>query len=111
MSTRPVILRDEVVLHENGSVVLRVHLFRTEVGGRQQKIADKYGRPVEIGGELFDCRMSVGHEGIAPGEAADVRAQFLSPDLVLPLLRVGDELRLWEGRWIGTATVLGLPTR
>ena len=111
MSTPRVTLRDEVLANEGDSVVLRVHLFRTEDGGRGQKTpAEKFGCPVEIRGELFDCRMSVGRDGIAPGETAAVAVRFLLPNLVLRMLRVGDELRLWEGRWIGTATVLRLPT-
>ena len=60
-------------------------------------------------GELFDCRLILGEsERLAPGDTAVVPIMFLSPGIVLQMLKVGDEFRLWELRYIGTAKVLAL---
>ena len=41
-----------------------------------------------------------------PGESRVVPAKFLCPDLVRIRIAEGQELRVWEGRFIGEATVL-----
>ena len=97
-------------MRREGHIIAEVHLFSTESGGRSSRTPSKFfGCPAEIQGELFDCRLILGESAcLAPGDTATLPIRFLSPDTVLSKLKVGDEIRLWESRYIGTAKVLAL---
>ncbi len=84
------------------------HLLPTESGGRRgPTLADKFGCPVGIGSEFFDMRIDLSSTGsLSPGQTARVPMAFLRPDFVLPLLHVGSEFTLWEGRTIGHGRVI-----
>jgi len=91
-------------------------LARTEDGGRLTPISvPTYGCPVffegvpELSAHAYDCRMSVSDLGkpIAPGDTIDEIAMFfLSADEVLPHVRPGITFKLWEGKTIGSGTVV-----
>jgi hypothetical protein len=89
-------------------ILAEVHLLPTENGGRRGPTpADKFGCPVGIGSEFFDMRIDLSGIGsLSPGQTARVPIKFLRPDFVLPLLRVGSEFTLWEGRTIGHGRVI-----
>jgi len=99
-----------LMMKREGDIMVEVHLFTTENGGRNGPTPTKFfGCPAEIQGELFDCRLILGESArLAPGDTAVVPIMFLSPGIVLQMLKVGDEFRLWELRYIGTAKVLAL---
>lgn len=98
------------MMKREGHILAEVHLFTTENGGRDSPTPAKlFGCPAEIEGELFDCRLILGEsECLVPGDTVALPIEFLSPDIVLQMLRVGDEFQLWELRYIGTAKVLAL---
>lgn len=85
-----------------------IHLYRTDEGGRKDPTtSDHFGCPAEIAGEFFDCRLLLDETGsLAPGSTTVIPIKFLRPDFALPLLKVGSQFKLWEGRYIGTARVL-----
>jgi hypothetical protein len=90
-------------------IIAEVHLFETEDGGKRWPARNRFGCPININGESFDCRFLL-EDGmsISPGATATLKIKFLRPDLVLPLLEIGTVFRLWEGRFIGTAKVLSI---
>ena len=88
----------------------RIRLFTTAEGGRKGPVLGPwFGCPTRIQGKYFDCRLQTVPPGpIALGEPVEVQMQFLCPELALPLLAVGCEFALWEGRTIGEGIVLEL---
>jgi len=102
------------------TIAAHITLFRPEEGGRERPISAvrDFSCPVyfqdipELGRHAYDCRLLLRGRGkeIAPGESADdVEIAFLSPDDVLPHIRVGSRFELWESKIIGTATVTHMP--
>jgi hypothetical protein len=97
-------------------VIASIRLKSTAEGGRETPIAP----PIHHATAFFesvpalrqfgrDCRMLVAEYGnpIPPGETVDeIALLFLYPDDVLPHLSPGVEFTLWEGKTIGTGTVL-----
>ena len=98
------------MMKREADIIAEVHLFTTENGGRNGPTPTKlFGCPAEIQGSFFDCHLILGEfECLAPGDTAALPIKFLSPEIVLQMLKVGDEFRLWELRYIGTAKVLAL---
>lgn len=63
----------------------------------------------ELQAHGYDCRMLVSEHGeaIPPGGAVDeIALLFLSADEVLPHMRPGVRFSLWEGKTIGSGTVV-----
>ena len=91
-------------------IIAEVHLFNTADGGRQGPTPHThFGCVAEIAGEFWDCRLLLEEVGrLAPGVTAEVPIKFLLSNVVLPMLRVGSQFRLWEGRYIGSAKVLSV---
>ena len=92
--------------------IARVRLFLPEEGGRTSPIlAPHFTAPMDIGGELFSCRLYLTEIGrIDPGGEAIVPIRFLAPDLVFEKLRPGVSFRLWDGRCFAAGVVLSLNT-
>ena len=89
-----------------------VELYATEVGGRQNAVLPGWGCPCYTTDQ--SPTTSVGHDAwpllgdtpLAPGQARRLGFFFLHPELsVQPLLDVGT-FYLWEGRFIGKATIV-----
>ena len=87
--------------------IVDVGLFTTEQGGRRGPTPPRaFGCPLGFNGEYFDCRFDLSESGpLRPGETARVPVTFLFPALIVPWLRPGSELVLWEGKAIGRARV------
>lgn len=86
-------------------VTVRLHLRRSEDGGRRQPIrpddAHDYGCLFWIDAEYFDCRWLLAeNEVLAPGTQHRVDIKFLNRSLVNPLLAVGKQIKMWEGKVI-----------
>jgi len=89
---------------------------RTEDGGRTQPIPlVAYGLPVffndipALAAHGYDCRMLVTEYGapISPGDTVDeIALLFLYEDDVLPYIQPGVTFSLWEGKTIGSGSVL-----
>lgn len=90
--------------------------MRAEEGGRRTPISvPTYGCPVffegvpELSAHAYDCRMSISDLGrpISPGDTVEeIALAFLSADQVLPHMMPGVTFTLWEGKTIGSGTVL-----
>lgn len=97
-------------------VIATIHLIRTEEGGRKQPLPPKiFGCPVffenvpELQEHGYDCRFLLAEhaEPISPGRTVDgIALLFLSPDEVLPHMKPGVRFSLWEGKTIGSGTVI-----
>src|SRR4051794_21954434 len=95
---------------------VRVRLFPTALGGRRTAISiPEYRCPVFFDDQredAYDCQLLLGEVGaiLEPGgPSVIVPVTFMSPDLVLPMLRPGVRFILWEGKDIGEAVVVQMP--
>jgi hypothetical protein len=94
-------------------ILAEVYLFPTESGGRSEPLHSSlqyFGCPIEFEGEMFDVRFDLSEKasGLMPGTTAELNAKFLSPELIKPRLKVGDEFRLWDGKFFGKGKVLSV---
>ena len=100
-------------------VLATITLFSTTNGGRVSPILPvrDFGCPIffknvpSLIGHGYDCRIlmrEVGKE-ILPGETAHgIGIVFLSPEEVLPNIRVGTTFNLWEGKPIGEGEIIAI---
>jgi hypothetical protein len=103
---------------EKHDAVVRVHLRARDAGGRTSAIPNTmYRCPVffdEQREQANDCVFFFNQteEVAAPGgPGVQVPVNFLVPELVAEKLKVGARFTLWEGRDIGEAEILSVPTR
>ena len=97
-------------------VIASIHLTRTEEGGRKQPLPPRiFGCPVffenvpDLQAHGYDCRMLLAEHGkrIPPGGTiGEIALLFLLADEVLPHMKPGVEFSLWEGKTIGSGTVV-----
>lgn len=59
-----------------------------------------------LDGEYFDCRVYLDDMKLEPGGTYRLAVQFLSPKLVLPRLRTGSPITLWERGIVAEGKVL-----
>lgn len=81
-------------------IIARVTMYSSQVCGRSTIPAVRYGCPLFIEGQGFDCRLlldQVGH-GLEAGVEVEVPIKFLYLDLVRELLRPGVRFTLWEAK-------------
>jgi hypothetical protein len=96
-------------MHGN-TITAKISLLTTEKGGRQNSvITDKLHCMFDLNGELFDCRISLlGVGSLHPGQSAELPISFLSPQTVIPKLKIGTQFKLREMRIIGEGMVTSL---
>ena len=90
-------------------IVARVTMFAPDAGGKSSAIpAVRYGCPLFINGQGFDCRLLLDQEGhgLEPGATAEVPIKFLYFDLVRNLLVPGARFTLWEMRHFAEGEIL-----
>lgn len=94
----------------NPDALVELRLFPSDVGGRAGPISNPWwGCPLSIDGDHFDGRFDLSEmEPLRPGESRVAPLKFLNPDLVKTRITEGQQLRVWEGRFIGEAKVLNL---
>jgi hypothetical protein len=82
--------------------------FKTpEEGGRKSAVrGDYYPCPFAIDGELFECRVLLGGDGLDLGKTYELAVKFFYPDKVMPLLAEGKRFALLEGREVATGRVV-----
>ena len=95
-------------------VEARLHLLATSEGGRKTPILTGLRCPTkleapELAESYWDCSIDI-DAPLPPGGTADAVIRFLSSDVVIPRLRVGSMVRLWEGRFFGHAVVTAVHT-
>ena len=85
-----------------------VLLYATAEGGRKGPILPGYGCPCIISksGALrgWDARLLLGDGPMYPGDRRRLGFVFLSPEAI-PLMLSAGSFFLWEGRFIGEATI------
>lgn len=99
-------------------IFAKITLLSTEEGGRSQAIpVMNFGCPMyvknvpELAKHAYDCRLLVQEYGgpISPGDTVEnIRIVFLSPDEVIPQLKVGTCFTLWEGKTIAHGEVVSI---
>jgi len=92
-------------------IIADVTLLAAAKGGRASPTPPTYlGCPAKIGNEYFDCRIYLDGRAMAPGESRQkLKIYLLSPKFTKGLLKVGNTIALWEGKEIGSATIVGIP--
>lgn len=99
-------------------ILAKITLLSAEEGGRTQAIpVMNFGCPMhfenvpELVKHAYDCRLLVEEYGtpILPGDTIEnVRILFLSPNEVIPWLKVGTRFTLWEGKTIAHGEVVSI---
>ncbi|MCB1025307.1 MAG: hypothetical protein KDB79_13005 [Acidobacteria bacterium] len=81
-----------------GETIIKFRFYEVGEGGRQSPLPLKEFRcPMMIDNELFDCLINIPNGGpVNPGDTILASVEFLSPDLVLPMLHIGKKVQLWE---------------
>lgn len=84
-----------------------VRFLKPEESGRKADITIlNYGCPLMVGGEGFDCRFEATDESVYHlGNTYDIPVKFLSPELALARLSVGQQITLWEGKTIAEGVI------
>ncbi len=79
-------------------VIADIYFYPTERGGRNGHLPlNQYRCPMVINEEMFDCVLLLPKDKlINPGDTVRVSMEFLSPQIVLPMLSVGKKFQLWE---------------
>ncbi|WP_412023492.1 hypothetical protein [Burkholderia cepacia] len=90
-------------------IIAKVTMLATGSGGKTSAIPPvRYGCPLFINGQGFDCRLlldQVGY-GLEPGATAEIPIKFLFFDLVRDLLAPGVQFTLWEMRHFAEGEIL-----
>ena len=93
----------------NHDAVIRVRLLTRAEGGRTIPVSGKhFGCPLIIDDEYFDCRLILMDMELQLGLSYDVPVVFLDAATVMPKLKIGKQLSLWEGKIIGHAKIMSV---
>jgi hypothetical protein len=88
-------------------ITIEVRFKTPSEGGRNGPvIGARFGCPMLIAGQAFDCRLLTSGRTLELGKTYEVPVKFLNADLALPKLTSGMEITLWEGKEIATGRVL-----
>ena len=102
-------------MNNDYDVVVRVRFLTTQEGGRRTNLSGAvvpfYACPMIVDGQYFDCRIYIDGKVIALGEQYDLKAKFLSSEIVIPKLYIGKEISIWEGKIVGKGEVLEITNR
>jgi hypothetical protein len=87
---------------------IRIRLLTTEEGGRLGAIrGPRYGCPLMVKGQGFDCRFLLNDEQrLELGHTHELGVKFLNADSACAALEVGMAVSLWEGKTIGVGEVI-----
>jgi hypothetical protein len=95
-----------MTVESNEHITASVRLLSAVDGGGQEPVTRAYRACIFVlRGELFDCRVYPDEVPLKADVPAPVTIRFLHPELVMPLLCVGDEFLLRDFRVIGTGSV------
>ena len=88
-------------------ITAKIYFYKKEDGGPKNRLVEKIHCPSEINGEKFDCFVEIGkNKSVVAGDTIIVPVSFLSPKIVLPMLKVGSKFKLWDNkRFIADCTV------
>ena len=82
--------------------------FKTSAeGGRQGDVTGSYyACPLYVGGDAFECRISLNGLTLRLGETYQLGVKFMNPSLVVPRLYPGTAVSLWEGKEVAVGVVV-----
>lgn len=88
--------------------IIRIRFLTAEEGGRKTAIeGSRYGCPIIVNQQGYDCRFLLDGEGrFDLGETYEIPVKFLNPGLALKELKEGTEISLWEGKTIARGEVI-----
>jgi hypothetical protein len=90
-------------------LVADVYLYSTDRGGKNLPIGDRYRCPCFVSQDTnqggWDCMIVTGAP-LAPGERGRLGFVFLSGDTAVKALAEAGKFYLWDGRFVGEATVV-----
>lgn len=88
---------------------IAVRFYLPVEGGRAGPIlGGVFGCPMLIDGVAFDCRLYFKEPRLELGRDYEVAVRFLQSHQVVPRLRIGTKIVLWEGKDIGAGRVVSL---
>lgn len=92
----------------NNNIRANIMLKSSNSGGRKSPISAPYfAFRLQIGLSFYDARGYLSENDIfAPGDEKVVMVKFLDPDTVMPKLKIGDILSIWERQNVGQLEVL-----
>jgi hypothetical protein len=95
-------------------LIADVYLYPTDQDGKKLPIGDRFRCPCSVSKDTnrvsWDC-MIVKGAPLAPGERGQLGFVFLSGDRAVKALTEAGKFYLWEGRFVGEATVVQPPGR
>lgn len=87
--------------------VIEVRFLTTSEGGRNSSLVGQfYACPLIIDNKGFDCRLLLKGQCLELGSLYEVPVTFLYRESALPMLSVGTEVLLWEGRVVAKGRVV-----
>lgn len=94
-------------------VTADIYFYSTEEGGCKIALpVNQFRCPMIINDEMFDCLLVYpSDELIHPSDEVRVSMEFLSPEIVLPMLYVGKKFQLWERGIIAEGEIKSLENR
>ena len=90
-------------------IIAEIYLYPHEKGGRKQATPNNgFKCPfVMPNGDMHDARIDLSEHGsLKPGDKARLPIEFLRTEDVLPKIKKGSVLKLWELGIIGDATII-----
>jgi hypothetical protein len=88
-------------------ITITVRFKTTAEGGRAGPVrGERFGCPMFISGEAFDCRLVTKGRILELGETYELPVTFLNANLALQRLALGQDITLWEGKEIATGKVV-----
>lgn len=93
----------------NYDAIIKIRFLLPEENGRKTNIYSPYGCPLFISDKGFDCRFVNPPSLMILGVEYEIKVKFLSFHEAKPLLKIGRDVFLWEGKKIATGTITGFP--
>ena len=92
--------------------IITVRFFTSAEGGRKTSITgSKYGCPLIINNQGYDCRFALDDISIELGNEYTIPIAFLVPEEALKKLRIDSKISLWEGKVIAIGSVIEIINR
>jgi len=102
--------RAEFVKTATSQLTAEVRMFDTADGGRQEPAYSGWGCPCMVSQMEplvgYDALPLIGEHPLTPGQTRRLGFVFLSHEEAVPRMRAAGRFYLWEGRFIGEATIV-----
>ncbi len=88
--------------------LINVRFLTSSEGGREHPIqGDKYGCPLIVKNNGFDCRFILGENMCFElGKTYQIPIKFLDSEYALSHIQEGETISLWEGKTIATGKII-----